>query len=183
MTKRTTALPFRPGCWEETLPGFLACHRDRLNVAIHLLTIHLGSWALMALLARAGQALPITAAAAWLLFLTRVLPPGIWWANAASTGLLLWTALAWPVDLPWLLVAIAAAYGLQDLAHVVTHVHRNRREHRARGNALQPLDANVRDRERAGTRRRQSQQNREECRQPLVNQVPEDCSRRAQMHH
>ena len=120
MTTGSLSWPLRPGCWESTFARFQDCHRHRLNVTIHLLTVHLGIWAFLGLLAKIDPSLAVTSVAATLLLLTRVLPPGLWWANAATTATLLVLNLGWPVAFPWLLIALVTAYGLQDFAHVLT---------------------------------------------------------------
>jgi len=109
-----------PSSWDRTRRDFLACHQDRRNVLIHLVTTPLGLWAVLSLAAKVDSSIPVIAVTASLLWMTRVLPVGVWWANAACFAGLLFASLETQTGALSLLVLLATAYAGQDLAHRIT---------------------------------------------------------------
>lgn len=106
------------GRWRRVEAGFLACHSEPLNVAIHLVTTPLAIWALIAIGARVSAVAIVSLTAAYLVVLLGLIPVGVWWATALSAAVLVVAAVSGPVvGLGWLLGALALAYGAQDLAH------------------------------------------------------------------
>lgn len=106
------------GRWRRVEAGFLACHSEPLNVAIHLVTTPLALWALIALGAKISAAATVAVTVVYLIVLLGLIPVGVWWATALAAGVLVVGAVSGPVTgLGWLLGALALAYGAQDLAH------------------------------------------------------------------
>lgn len=99
---------------------FAACHRQPLNVALHLVTTPLGLLCLLSLLGQAGPIVPPAVAGAYLLSLLALLPWRLWAATALTTALLALAAWRLELGLAASLAGLAAAYLGQDLAHYLT---------------------------------------------------------------
>lgn len=106
--------------WEPLADAFLATHRSRLNVGIHLVTTPLGVFAALALLAAIAPPLAPALVLAYATTLLGRISRGLW----ATTGLVLAgltaAALTWAPGWPLAAALVAAAYAVQELAHILS---------------------------------------------------------------
>jgi len=99
---------------------FRACHREALNVALHLVTTPLGLLFFLSLVWRASPAATVSLAAAYLGTLLFLLPRRLWAVTALVVALLL--IVTWRLELGPLesLAGLVLCYLGQDLAHRLT---------------------------------------------------------------
>ncbi len=106
--------------WTRVRTAFLACHATRLNVALHLVSAPLGLWAAFVLTAQIGRAVPVAIGALMVTGSSVVLPARLAAIHAISIGALVTASLMSAIPIPWLVVALAGAYALQEFAHLVS---------------------------------------------------------------
>src|SRR5262245_56992940 len=106
--------------WGELSSEFRACHREALNIALHLVTTPLGLLCLLSLLWRASPAVTVAVVAAYIVSLMLVLPSRLWAVTSLSFALLVFMAWGFELGLLESLVGLAVSYLGQDLAHRLT---------------------------------------------------------------
>lgn len=106
--------------FQELSSEFRACHREALNVALHLVTTPLGLLCFLSLLWRVSPAVTVALVAAYLVSLLAVLPRRLWAVTAVVVAPLLY--MSWGLELGLLesLAGLAVCYLGQDLAHRLT---------------------------------------------------------------
>jgi hypothetical protein len=106
--------------FQELSSEFRACHREALNVALHLVTTPLGLLCFLSLLWRVSPAVTVALVAAYLVSLLAVLPRRLWAVTALVVAPLLY--MSWGLELGPLesLTGLAVCYLGQDLAHYLT---------------------------------------------------------------
>lgn len=106
--------------WAELEPAFLAVHRGRLNVALHLVATPLGFYATFAALAALSPLLSVALLIAWAAALASRVRPDVRWAVLGFFLVLAGLALWMPLGLLSAVVLAAVGYGLQEAAHKIT---------------------------------------------------------------
>lgn len=120
--------------WDQLAGEFIDCHRSGLNVSLHLVTTPLGLYAMLTLAALASPVLPLGIVCFYLLILLGRVPAREWLASAIVLAGMLALAITWPGTLWTSVVALVAAYVMQEVAHIVsgertlqsTYMHANR---------------------------------------------------------
>lgn len=103
--------------FQELSGEFRACHREPLNVALHLVTTPLGLLCFLALLWRVSPAVAVAAVAAYLVSLFAALPRRLWTLTAIVVAALLYVSSRLEPGLIAALGGLAVCYLGQDLAH------------------------------------------------------------------
>ena len=106
--------------FQELSGEFRACHREALNVALHLVTTPLGLLCFLSLLWRVSPAVTAALVAVYLVSLLAVLPRRLWAVTALVVAPVLY--MSWRLELGLLesLAGLAVCYLGQDLAHRLT---------------------------------------------------------------
>lgn len=110
------------GHYEKLSTDFMECHRNPLNVALHLFTTPLGLIGFFSLVRSytKSSSVTMTVASFYLLSLLSVLPLGEWIGTTILCGLIVSFSRSIKLNMWAAVVCVVFGYLLQDLAHLGT---------------------------------------------------------------